>query len=132
MRIKNDTLDIIAVSSSLICAIHCIVIPVLLSFSALSSLHFLENPYIEWAFTIFGLLFVFISLWPSFKKNHHQIKPLLFAALGFTLILIGRFQFNLLWEIGNTVIGAFLVAIAHYFNWQLIRVSENNKSYNKK
>lgn len=126
MRIKNNTIDIIASASSLICAIHCAAIPIVLSFSSLGSLHFLENPYIEWSFILLGILFVFISLWPSYRKHHHKIKPLLFAFLGFTLIGIGRFEFTELWEVSNTVLGASIVSIAHYFNWKLLRDKKNH------
>lgn len=62
MKIRNNTIDIIAFTSSIICAIHCAAIPIVLSFSSLSSLHFLENPYIEWTFIALGVIFVFMSL----------------------------------------------------------------------
>ena len=127
MRIKNNTIDIIALTSSLLCAIHCAGIPIILSFSSLSSIHFLGNPYIEWTFIMLGLVFVFISLWPSYKRIHHKTKPLLFASLGFTLIAIGRFEFTELWEISNTFVGATLVSVAHYFNWKLLRNDDNHK-----
>ncbi|CAL2103090.1 MerC mercury resistance protein [Tenacibaculum sp. 190130A14a] len=127
MKIKNNTIDIIAFTSSIICAIHCAVIPIVLSFSSLGSLHFLENPYIEWTFIALGILFVFMSLWPSYKTNHHQVKPLLFALAGFFLIGIGRFEFTELWEVINTVIGASLVSVAHYFNWKMAKSIEKHK-----
>jgi hypothetical protein len=127
MKIKSNTIDLIALTSSLICAIHCAAIPIVLSFSSLSSLHFLENPLIEWTFIMFGVVFVFVSLWPSYKKVHHQTKPLLFAAFGFGLIAIGRLEFTELWEITNTVMGALLVSYAHYLNWKLLRVSGRHK-----
>ncbi len=126
MRIKNNSIDIIALTSSLICAMHCAAIPILLSFSSLSSLHFLGDPYIEWTFIVLGILFVFVSLWPSYKKHHRKIKPLFCASLGFALIALGRFEFTELWEICNTVIGALLVSVAHYFNWRLLRVENGH------
>ncbi|WP_308992496.1 MerC domain-containing protein [Mariniflexile litorale] len=126
MKIKNNTIDLIAFSSSLICAVHCAAIPVVLSFSSLSSLHFLENPYIEWTFISFGLVFVLTSLLPSYKKVHHQIKPLLYATLAFAFIAVGRLNLTELWEIINTVIGAFIVALAHYLNWKLVQVRGNH------
>jgi len=121
MRRKNTTIDIIALTSSLLCAIHCAAIPILLSFTSLSSLHFLGNPYIEWTFIALGIVFVFVSLWPSYKKYHHKTKPLVFAAIGFAVIAIGRFEFTELWEVSNTVVGATLVSVAHYINWKLLR-----------
>lgn len=125
MKIKNNTIDVIALTSSLICAVHCAAIPIVISFSSLSSLHFLENPYIEWTFISLGVVFVFVSLWPSYKKHHHKLKPLIFAALGFAFIALGRLDFTELWEVINTVLGAFLVSLAHYFNWKLLRVKCN-------
>lgn len=127
MKIKNNTIDLIALSSSLICAVHCAAIPVVLSFSSLGSLHFLGNPYIEWTFISFGLVFVLTSLWPSYKKVHHRTKPLLLAGLGFAFIGIGRLHLTELWEIVNTVLGASIVALAHYLNWKLIRAKGNHK-----
>lgn len=127
MKIKNNNIDLIAFSSSIICAVHCAAIPVVLSFSSLGSLHFLENPYIEWTFICFGLVFVLTSLWPSYKKVHHQTKPLLYAALGFAFIALGRLNLTELWEIINTVIGAFIVALAHYSNWTLMRARDNHR-----
>lgn len=127
MKIKNNTIDLIALSSSLICAIHCAAIPIVLSFSSLSSLHFLENPIIEWTFIGCGLIFVLVSLWPSYKKVHHQTRPLLIAALGFVCIAMGRLNLTELWEIINTVIGASLVSLAHYINWKLVKSTCNHK-----
>ncbi|MEM6720728.1 MAG: MerC domain-containing protein [Bacteroidota bacterium] len=123
MRVKSNTIDIIALTSSLICAIHCAAIPIVLSFSSMSSLHFLENPWIEWTFILMGVVFVFVSLWPSYKKVHHQTKPLIVAAIGFGLIAIGRLEFTEMWEVGNTVVGALFVSSAHYINWKLLKAS---------
>lgn len=127
MDIKNKTIDIIALTSSLICAIHCAAIPIVLSFSSLSSLHFLENPYIEWSFITMGVVFIFLSLWPSYKRSHHNTKPLCYAGIGFFLIAMGRFEFTEMWEVGNTVVGALLVSTAHYFNWKLLKIKNYHK-----
>ena len=123
---NNNTIDLIALSSSLICAVHCAAIPVVLSFSSLSSLHFLENPYIELTFISLGLVFAITSLWPSYKKVHFQVKPLLYAVLGFLFIALGRLDFTELWEVVNTVIGASIVAFAHYLNWKLMKCKRNH------
>ena len=127
MLIKNNSIDLIALSSSIICAIHCATIPVVLSYSTLSSLHFLENPFIEWAFISFALVFIITSLWPSFKKVHANKKPLFYAAFGFSFIALGRLNLNEIWEICNSVFGASLVAFAHYSNYKLLSAKGNHK-----
>jgi hypothetical protein len=126
MKIKYLTYDIIALSSSLICAVHCAAVPIVLSFSSLASLHFLHHPFIEWSFVGIGVIFVFVSLWPSYKKAHYKIKPLLIAACGFALIVLGRIDFNEIWETANTVMGAILVSVAHFVNWKLLRSTGNH------
>jgi len=121
MKSKNYSLDIIASTSSFLCAIHCISVPVILSFSSLNFLRFLNNQYLEWTFIIVGLAFVISSLWPCYKKVHRKIKPILFAFLGFILILVGKLDFTEIWEISNTVIGSSFISLAHYFNWSILK-----------
>jgi len=121
MKIRSISYDIIALSNSLICALHCVAVPIALSFSSLTSLHFLHHPLIEWSFIILGVVLVFVSLWPSYRKVHYKAKPLLIAGGGFGLIALSRLDLSEIWEIFNTVIGAILVANAHYLNWKLLR-----------
>lgn len=128
MKIKPQTLDLIALTSSLVCAIHCAAIPLVLSFYTLGSLQFLHNPLIEWFFIGIGFVFVVTSLWPSYKKTHHKIKPLLFSCMGFGFIMLGKLELSESWEIFNTIIGTFLVSIAHYTNWKLLQAFNNNKT----
>lgn len=121
MKIKNNTLDIIAISSSLICVVHCVAAPIVLSLGTFSGIHFLANPFVEMIFICLGFIFVLTSLWPSYHKIHRKLLPLQFAALGFFFIGLGRLHFTDLWEISNTIIGTVLVSLAHYFNWRILR-----------
>ena len=127
MKIKSNTIDIIALSSSLICAIHCAAVPLILSFSSLSSLHFFGNPYIEWSFICFGFVFFMTSLWPSYKKVHHRAKPLVYAILGFLFFALSRLNLTELWEISNTVIGGIMLALAHYLNRKSVQFKDRQK-----
>ncbi|EPR74322.1 hypothetical protein ADIWIN_0664 [Winogradskyella psychrotolerans RS-3] len=68
-------------------------------------------------------MFLLTSLWPSYKTIHYKTKPLKIALLGFLFIAIGRLHFTNLWEVSNTVIGATLLALAHYANWKLLRIA---------
>lgn len=127
MKIKNSTLDLVALSSSLICAVHCAAIPVVLSLATFSRIQFLANPNIEKTFIGLSFVFVIASLWPSYHKIHRKLKPLQFAALGFIFIGLGRLNFTELWEIGTTIIGTLLVSLAHYYNWKLLRFRVHHK-----
>lgn len=126
MRFKNGTMDLIALSSSLICAIHCASIPLVLSIASLSQFHFLGNPSIEWTMLSFALVFIIVSLWPSYKSQHHNTKPLLCAAIGYIFIIMSRLNITELWEISNTVVGTCLLSKAHFLNWKLLAKKESH------
>lgn len=121
IKMKRQTFDIIAVTSAVLCALHCVALPILLSFSTFTGLYILHNPLIEWFFIAFGLLLIIVSLWPSFRKIHGSKLPLWFAGVGFLFIIASRLDFSEWWEAGNTVLGACLVAYAHYKNWLLLK-----------
>lgn len=126
MKTKSALYDLIALSSSLVCAIHCAAVPIVLSFSSLAGLHFLHNPWIEWSFISLGLIFVFVSLFPSYSKVHQNPWPLFIVAFGFGLIALGRLAGTELWETFDTVTGAVLVASAHFVNWKLLRAKKTH------
>lgn len=121
MRTKSQTLDIVGFASSLICAVHCAAIPLLLSFSSLSALHFLGNPWIEWSFIGLGVVFAGTSIIPGYRKLHLNPRPLIIVGLGFTFIILGRLDLTEWWEVLNTVAGAILVSFSHLVNWKLTR-----------
>lgn len=120
MRAKiSPVYDIIALTSSFLCAVHCAFVPIALSFSSLGSLTFLTNPWIELVFIAMGLVLVAVSLYPSYKKVHRNTFPVKLAFVGFICIALSRLDINELWEPFFTVIGAAIVAYSHYKNWKL-------------
>ncbi|WP_424001270.1 MerC domain-containing protein [Maribacter sp. IgM3_T14_3] len=125
IKTNHQTFDIIAVTSAILCALHCVALPILLSFSAFAGLYVLQNPIIEWFFIAFGLLLILVSLWPSFRKIHNSKIPLWFAGFGFVFIVASRINFSYWWEAGNTALGACLIAYAHYRNWRLLKNSNH-------
>jgi len=122
-KLKNSTIDLIALSSAFVCAVHCAVLPILISFSSLGLLSFLNHSLIEWTFISLGVVLAYSSLWPSYKQKHKNSQPLKMALLGFLSIALGRLHFTHLWEVSHTVIGTTLVALAHYSNWKILRLT---------
>ena len=88
MKGKKKILDFLGISASIICAVHCILPPVLISYSAFNFLPFLENPLFELILLGSALLFALASLWPSYKD--HSVKtPLVLAIFAFLIMSIG-------------------------------------------
>ena len=119
---KKVQIDLVGFWVSTLCALHCIAVPLLLTFSALGSLHFLANPTIELVALSFSVVVAFSSLLPSYLNKHRSKKPIVFMLAGLILIFSGRVFHDIeLAEVGFTVMGAFLVAGAHLINWRLLK-----------
>jgi hypothetical protein len=126
----NLHLDSLGFSASLICAIHCAVVPVLLTVSTWGGLQLLNDPSIELSILCVSTLLALLSILPSYLRIHRKLNAIVFVCMGFILIGLGRLEVSKVWEILFTTVGAMLVAIAHYLNWWLCkqcRAIESNR-----
>jgi hypothetical protein len=117
----QPSLDTTGFWASAICAVHCIAVPVLLSFTAFSSLAFLEDASIEYAILSVSVLIGVTSLLPSYFNHHQKLTALLILLIGFVLIGISRFTRVELLESLLTSGGALTVATAHVVNFKLCK-----------
>jgi len=126
--VKNLNLDWVGFSASVLCAIHCAVLPFVLSLGPLAGLRFLTHPGIEPMVIIFSFVVASVSLGHGYRKHHSNKTPLVVVIFGFLLIGTGHF-FHYEWlETSLTVMGASLIAVAHLINWKYVRVSQKESS----
>ncbi len=119
---KKIQIDLVGFWVSTLCAVHCIAIPLLLTFSVFGSSHLLASHAIEGVVIFFSVCIAFFSLVPSYRNKHRKIQPILFMAIGFVGIGFGRLfhDFEMI-EIVGTVLGGFLIAYAHLLNWKILK-----------
>ena len=112
--------DFIGSSASLLCALHCAALPLLLSLAPLAGLGFLRNPWIEYSVILLSLSIASYALMHGYRR-HHQPRALVWVAVGFVLIGTGHLSSAEWKEITLTSGGATMVAIAHLINWRQIK-----------
>lgn len=116
-----DVLDKAGAATSLLCAIHCALMPLAVTLLPLVGLQFLAEGWVEW--TLIGLSAVLgvSSLCLGFKE-HKSRRALAVLAAGLTLIVLGRVieEHNLgPWGIPTLVLGGVTIAGAHLLNRKL-------------
>jgi hypothetical protein len=81
--------DALGITTSIACAIHCAVLPLVLSSLPLFGVNIIDN--VGFEYFMIGLAFVVgtYSLYHGFKKHHHSLKPFLMFSTGIAL-LIGK------------------------------------------
>ena len=120
---KNRILDKIAIVSSICCALHCALVPLLIGLTAWAGLRFLENPLIEWGFITVGILLAAFSLGRSVRK-HQNHTPLRMAIIGAALLIFSRLETTEAMEIISTCLGSIFLVMSHAKNIMAFNVYE--------
>lgn len=126
-RFFSFNLDAIGFSASLLCAIHCLAMPVLLSILPLTGTQLLDDPLIEYGFIVLSLALACSSLIRSYLKYHQDPFPLQLLSAGFLFIIGGRFLGHEVAEGILTATGGISIALAHYINWNYNQDCKNCK-----
>jgi hypothetical protein len=120
MKHKTHTskLDNFGMTASVLCAVHCAIVPIIITSLPLLGLGFLANPFFEWGMITLALLIGIYAIGPSYFRTHRKPLPLLLLIIGF-LIIIGGHLFIKSWREAIIVpIGGLLIATAHFFNFR--------------
>lgn len=119
--------DFIGMSASLLCAIHCALLPFLLSMASLSGFHFLGNPAIEISVVFVSLLLACFAIVHGYQKHHGNWLPIITAAIGFLFIGLAHLLESSIYHHLFAAAGGLFIALAHLVNWRLSRSSNQRK-----
>lgn len=115
-------LDFIGFMTSLLCAIHCAVLPLLISILPLAGFQFIKNPLFEFSIIFLSFILASVALLRGFKKHKNRL-PLLIISSGFVLIFFGHLFESSWFGIIMLTLGAMAIGLAHYLNWKTIKKS---------
>jgi len=119
--LRKTNIDKFGVVASLICAVHCSVLPIITSLLPLSGLSFFEKPAVEFGFIGTSLIIALYSLIPSYLKVHRSITPSLIVLFGFSLISFGHLSNLEYLEAYTSTLGGISIALAHVLNIALLK-----------
>lgn len=113
LRINFDALGIAA---SILCAIHCALLPLLLSSLPLLGINIINNQGFEFFMIFLAFAIGIYSLWHGYKKHHQKILPVILFSLGIMLLFIKQFihQYFLILLIPAVI----LIVSAHIINYR--------------
>lgn len=125
--LPSINLDFLGFSASMLCAIHCALVPFVMTVGIMSGLSWLNEPWVEVSFILISIFLAMFSLYPTYKKKHSNAKPLQIAAVGFFLLFVSRIAgHGSMYEVIPIVIGGILIAISHVINWRLLKASKQD------
>ncbi len=115
-RINYDALGIAA---SVACAIHCAVLPLVLTSLPLFGMNIIGNSGFEYFMIILALAIGSYSLWHGYRKHHHRALPLFLFLAGITLLFLKQLWHNFqLWLLVPAIVS---IISAHFYNYRFCR-----------
>ncbi|SEW18116.1 MerC domain-containing protein [Chitinophaga arvensicola] len=115
--LKKMNLDSIGIGASVLCAVHCAVLPLMLTVLPLLGSHVLENEKLEYGLLSFSFAVGCFSLGRGYLRHHRRLTPMLLFAVGFALLLGGHFVIDGgYWEPAIIFAGAVGITGAHILN----------------
>jgi hypothetical protein len=123
--------DKLAIGFSIVCVVHCLVLPILLillpPFSGLFA--FDDEMFHQWM--LYAVLPISIAALMMGYLHHRSYKVFLVGSIGLTLIIISTtLGHGVLGETGEVVVsilGSMIIAHGHFRNYQLSRVKHETQ-----
>jgi hypothetical protein len=124
----KSKLDNVGMTASVLCAVHCAIIPMLITSLPLLGLGFLANPWFEWGMIIFALCIGISAIGITYIRIKHSLLPVILLIAGFAIIIAGHLFVRSWHEAIIVPIGGLLIAAAHFFNYKYAKVCPGNHS----
>lgn len=111
--------DAFGIATSVACAIHCILLPLILTSLPLFGVNIIHNAAFEWGMILLAFGVGVFALVHGYKTHHRNALPVYLFSAGF-FFLIAK-QFFLQYEALFLLPAVLLIIRAHYLNYRLCR-----------
>ena len=128
MNIKLNW-DALGIATSIACAIHCALLPVLMTTLPIFGINIIHNSFFEWGMIALAFLVGSYSLFHGFVKHHRSWLPILVFSTGFIFLVLK--QFFIANEIPFLLIAVALIISAHFYNYRLCHRSKCSSPHHK-
>lgn len=126
-RIRN-TLDKVGIAITSLCAIHCIMLPVLLPLLPLMGLSAVHNHAFERIILLITMVLGFVTLFAGFHRYHRKLYPFYSLFLG-GFIYWQKDALGAQYEHFVLIVGASFVVLAHVLNLRLCNQCNSCESH---
>ena len=115
--------DALGIAASIACAIHCAVLPLLMSSLPILGINIINNFWFEIFMIVLAMGIGLHSLTHGFKKHHHRLLPIIVFVIGISLLLVKQILHQ--YQIWFLVPAVILIIAAHYINYRQCRIADH-------
>lgn len=121
--------DGLGIATSLACAIHCAVLPLIVTSLPLFGVNIIHNMFFEWSMITLAFIVGSYSLFHGYVKHHRSLLPVSFFALGFVFLTTKQFFHQ--YEFYFLIPAVILIVSAHYMNYRLCHKSKCQSAHHQ-
>ena len=111
--------DALGITTSLVCGIHCAVLPLLLTSLPLFGINIIHNNLFEAGMIVLAFSIGSLALCHGYQRHHHRPLPLFIFSTGFIFLVLK--EIFLSYEIILLVPAVLLILTGHFFNYRFCR-----------
>ena len=111
--------DALGIATSLVCAIHCAVLPLLLTSLPFFGINIIHNNFFEAGMIALAFVIGSLALFHGYRRHHHRSLPLFIFSTGFILLVLKEIFVG--YEIVLLVPAVLFILSAHFFNYRFCR-----------
>lgn len=108
--------DVVGIATSIACAVHCALLPLLLGALPVFGINIIENQAFEWGMIALAFFVGCYALVHGFIRHHRNIMPFYLFMTGFILLMSKQFLPSVEYLLLGLAV-AFIIS-AHYLNYQ--------------
>jgi hypothetical protein len=112
---KKSLADKLGIFFSSLCAVHCLILPILIFNSGHFLAKYINNQFVEKGFIIICLSIAAFSFF-RFKKSHGNSLPILLLVIAVLFLVGSTFFDSVTFEIISSVIGSSALIFGHIIN----------------
>lgn len=116
----DEVLDKLGIWASSLCALHCLLLPVLIPLVPLLGASIFAEEWFEHGILVASVIIGFSALFSGFYRYHKRLYPVYGFALG-AVLYWNKDSFGETLEPYTVVLGALLIIAAHVINLRLCR-----------
>lgn len=114
--IKKVNWDLMGIITSVACAIHCAILPLVLTSLPLFGINIINNSFFEWVMIGIAFMVGCYALSHGYRRHHKNWKPLLLFTFGFAFLILKQIFHT--YEFLFLTPAVFFILYAHFLNFR--------------
>jgi len=112
--------DALGIATSLACAIHCALLPLVITSLPIFGFDIIENSFFEVCMVAIAFGIGTYAFYHGYKKHHHRLLPIVVFTGGFVFLVLRMFFVE--YENWLLIPAVFGIIFAHMINYKACRV----------